>query len=524
MAASGFEHLMDSPQTAIGKGTVGEPPPAPPGKEGVNIKLSLFFDGTKNNRSNTEKRISQPSILSLKGDDSSYANFYSNVPILEYMNLRNKAASHEVSVYIEGIGTVDFSEELKAEGTADKDNGNDVQKGYAFGAGPTGIRGKVTIGINKAKEQILQAYDGEEQFIQEIFIDVFGFSRGAAAARHFVHRHVNLREPWPGQGPAKLTVNFVGLFETVSSYEEGPKLLTVAQALTEGAFDDDVKQLGLNLGATPNKVVHLTAADEMRENFSLTTIDSSLEVSKGIELSMPGVHSDIGGGYAEHAQEEIRRIRNAAEKQHLIAGGWYKPYQFKPVYEVRTPEIPSYYLSAGEIRVPVTPAIPSKSLLSLWEDGIRPLTNQYQYIPLYLMLDFAKRHNQKLAAEFAELSGEFAAYQVPAELVSLRENFLGQAQSKEGAGRGEIICPPGEQPGQLHWLRNLYLHRSHRSFTEFEFGMNPAKHNTRTVIDDRKMADKPSRRALNATGQGMQRARQAVDGAIKRAGQFFSRK
>ncbi|RZK35076.1 MAG: hypothetical protein EOO57_09835, partial [Hymenobacter sp.] len=319
MAASGFEHLMDSPQTAIGKGTVGEPPPAPLGKEGVIIKLSLFFDGTKNNRTNTEKRLSQPGILSLKGGESSYANFYSNVPILEYMNLRNKPANHEVSLYVEGIGTVDFSEELKAEGIADKDNGNDETKGYAFGAGPTGVPAKVTIGLNRAKEQILGAYKERDEYIQKIIIDVFGFSRGATAARHFVHRHLTLREPWPDQGPVELEVNFVGLFESVSSFEEGPKLLTIAQALTEGAFDDDVKQLGLNLGATPNKVVHLTAADEMRENFSLTTIDSSLDVGKGIQLSMPGVHSDVGGGYAESAQEEIRRIRNTAEKEQLIA-------------------------------------------------------------------------------------------------------------------------------------------------------------------------------------------------------------
>lgn len=225
-----------------------------------------------------------------------------------------------------------------------------------------------------------------------------------------MHRHLSLREPWPGQGPAKLTVNFVGLFETVSSYEEGTMIGNVVQGKTEGIFDDDVKQLGLNLGATPNKVIHLRAADEMRENFSITTIDSSLDAGKGVELSMPGVHSDIGGGYAEHAQEEIRRIRSAAEKQDLITGGWYKPYQFRPVYEVRTPEIPGYNLWAGDIPVPVTPTIPSKSLFSLWEDGIRQLTNEYQYVPLYLMLDFAHRHSQQLASEFADLSGEFAAY------------------------------------------------------------------------------------------------------------------
>jgi len=374
------------------------------------------------------------------------------------------------------------------------------------------VYGKVTIGLNKAKEQLLKAYEKEDEYIQKIIIDVFGFSRGSTAARHFVHRHLTLRGPWPGQGPPELEVNFVGLFETVTLVGN------VLQGKTEGIFDDDVKQLGLNLGATPNKVIHLGAADEMRENFSLTTINSSLDAGIGVELLMPGVYSDIGGGYAERAQEEIRRIRSAAEKKDLIDGGWYKPYQFQPVYDMRTPEIPSWYVSAGEIRVPITPAIPSKSLLSLWENGIRQLTNEYQYVPLYLMLDFARHHSQQLATEFADLSGEFAAYQVPAELVALRDNFLRQARSKEGTGRGEISCPPGEQPGQLYWLRNRYLHRS---FTEFKIGMGPAKHNARTIIDDRLLVDKPSRQALNATSQGMQRAREAVSGDIRRAGRVF---
>lgn len=84
-------------------------------------------------------------------------------------------------------------------------------------------------------------------------------------------------------------------------------------------------------------------------------------------------------------------------------------------------------MSAGGVRVPVIPAIPSKSLLSIWEDGVRPLTNQYQYVPLYLMLDFARRHSHQLAAEFADLSGKFATYQVPPDLVGVRDNFLAQA-------------------------------------------------------------------------------------------------
>lgn len=83
--------------------------------------------------------------------------------------------------------------------------------------------------------------------------------------------------------------------------------------------------------------------------------------------------------------------------------------------------------------------------------------------------------------------------------------------------------PPGEEPGQLHWLRNQYLHRSHRSTTEMKIGMGPAKDNTRTLIDGRKLVDEPSVRAVNATTQGVQRAREAVGSALKRAGQVFSR-
>lgn len=511
---------MNTPQTAIGKGTVGEPPTPPPGKEGVIIKLSMFFDGTKNNRTNTNKRISEPGFIQLKGDESSYANFYSNVPILEYMNLRNKPEQHEVSVYTEGIGTVDFSERLKAAGVADADNGNDNQQGYAMGSGPTGIPDKVTKGINEAKDRLKEAYVEEDEYIREIIVDVFGFSRGAAAARHFVHRRLALQGPWPGQpSPPTLTINFVGLFETVSSYEPGGRnlaelLALAAQGKTEGIFADDVKQLGLNLGSVPAKVVHLTAGDEVRENFSLTSIDSSIAVGKGIELELPGVHSDVGGGYNESAQEETRRIRNLAEKQHLIAGGWYLPSQFKPAYEARTPEIRGRGVTIRGYRIPLTPTIPSQSV-SIWEDGIRPLTNEYQYVPLFLMLDYARRHGQSKAAEFDSLTGEFAAYQVKSPLlVSLRDNFLAQAHEKEGRRhKGFIACPPG----QLHPLRNQFLHRSHRSLTEFKIGMEPASEEQREIIDDRLLVDKPSVRAANSVGNAAQRAREAVGGALDRA-------
>ena len=60
--------------------------------------------------------------------------------------------------------------------------------------------------------------------IDELLLDVFGFSRGAATARHFISREVQdesgaLAAAFKQQGipwPKKITVRFVGLFDTVA--------------------------------------------------------------------------------------------------------------------------------------------------------------------------------------------------------------------------------------------------------------------------------------------------------------------
>ena len=121
---------------------------------------------------------------------------------------------------------------------------------------------------------------------------MFGFSRGAPAARHFVSL-LNDSNPLAarlGIPQAKVTIKFVGVFDTVSSvgYE-----------------------LGLDLKGVPQKVVHLVAANEYRKNFSLTDITSSVEAGVGYELVLPGVHSNIGGSYGEVTDEEERHLRRS---------------------------------------------------------------------------------------------------------------------------------------------------------------------------------------------------------------------
>lgn len=130
-----------------------------------------------------------------------------------------------------------------------------------------------------------------------VTLNVFGFSRGAAAARNFVHlantqpelfKNAELDKDWnfAKNNPSKqngVSVNFVGLFDTVASYGKDLN------------FSNDTEQLHLNFDSGyANKVVHLVALDEYRANFPLTNINSALGLSArngkgkmGYELRIP---------------------------------------------------------------------------------------------------------------------------------------------------------------------------------------------------------------------------------------------
>ncbi|ABG57949.1 DUF4280 domain-containing protein [Cytophaga hutchinsonii] len=136
-------------------------------EEYVDVTLGAFFDGTLNNKTNTEQREANTEIFKNNSDDktNSYYNSYTNVARLwDFYNKTN-------SVYVEGIGT----EDLKADDT----------NGYAFGAGDTGVRGKVRKGCEKIFKKTQKL--APKRKINTLTFDVFGFSRGAAASRNFTH-------------------------------------------------------------------------------------------------------------------------------------------------------------------------------------------------------------------------------------------------------------------------------------------------------------------------------------------------
>ena len=356
-------------------------PPTPP-KGTINVTIGIFFDGTRNNKNNTNERIKNTSDFknngASKAKDTSYYNDHSNVArLFEYLTSSTK-------IYVEGIGTTD----KKGDSTI----------GFGLGSGDTGIRAKV----RKGCESIATIVKSEKSKsgatkIGTLTLDVFGFSRGAAAARNFVHEiskakyqaklnmsggggnygggstyltdsdgYITKRKEFPRRGHLGLKleesslqvdiirVRFLGIFDTVSSYSTN---------LNPKPNFNDVVELSLNnIGAAAN-VVHYVAENEHRENFSLTN------THVGVTKVFPGVHSDIGGSYNDGLEivEEIETSKLSKNKlnpliESLIADGWYKREQLK-----------------------ITGGIVYWAL-----EGRRELKKAYSYIPLHFMAESSK--------------------------------------------------------------------------------------------------------------------------------------
>ncbi|PAM91703.1 hypothetical protein B4N84_27215 [Flavobacterium sp. IR1] len=329
----------------------------------VELTLNLFFDGTGNNKTNIEAREKNTTPYhrnSNKKDDSYTAN-YTNVARM--YDAVSKKAPKQLNIYIEGVGTADLKSDDK------------LPKGIAQSVGfwSTGIHDKMKRGCELAAEKVKKAANGKP--IDLITINVYGFSRGAATARHFLsitnQTHTTSIDLlgffnlpgyfWPIRHPkntnenessypdnieikwgyfgiyliknkifevGEVRFNFVGLYDTVSSHGF--------------VHYNDVKDLGLDAIKKVKMVFQLAADDEYRENFDLTNIDSA--GLKGLTLTLPGVHSDIGGSYLdidvetsvvyEEKHTEIRdrhykptpynTKRAEAFKALLIKEGWYQ--------------------------------------------------------------------------------------------------------------------------------------------------------------------------------------------------------
>ncbi|MFD2909854.1 phospholipase effector Tle1 domain-containing protein [Flavobacterium ardleyense] len=318
---------------------------------------------------------SHRTFMDRMGTDNSFGNDYTNVARMW------KYCEPNYAVYVEGMGT-------------DKES-RDSQDGFAFGAGLTGIRARVRNGCEQVADLIKKEIKKDnEKSLKKITFDVFGFSRGAASARNFVHE-VQLKQGYekakdfkipdgyhtfdsstnddmpqrksrkakvdadelevdesflvddklPQMGhlgyslllntdltfedlnDIQIVVRFIGIYDTVSSYYEKGGLGQydvngnlkddgafgkIANEAISTNFDSNVEPLKLNKLGAYQKLVHFTAKNEHRKNFSLTRVPGANIVNeqgkiKTVERNFPGVHCDIGGAYLT-GEEKVDEI------------------------------------------------------------------------------------------------------------------------------------------------------------------------------------------------------------------------
>lgn len=244
---------------------------------------------------------------------SSAANELTNIQKLYGLYPINKLDENRnvflTAQYVTGVGTGNSTDYTKPAEES-------VLIGQAMGLGKYGVEAKADTGIDQIctifKElRLNRKYD--EYNIDGILnfkLDIFGFSRGAAVARHFANlvidgeqgavaqkiinackkNEIELKANFDWNSDKAISINFVGLFDTVAAMVD----------LTKGDISPHNNHNGgVRLWLDPDRVkrvVHLTAhrKTEYRRNFSLNRINAADHFH---EYVVPGAHSDIGGGY-----------------------------------------------------------------------------------------------------------------------------------------------------------------------------------------------------------------------------------
>ena len=279
------------------------------------VHISVFFDGTGNNKDADEekKKWSNPSRLWKSADQHAQES-------------ESNGCKSNYAIYVSGVGTR-FNGELNIFQRAlamMQDH-----SGFGLGVGTGGTR-RLDYGedqLNDALKQVMilnakkseidtgkyanekKVYSFAEvdnslkqhRLIKKINISTFGFSRGAALARAFTNQFM-----WQcesdcnglsyGTGKYPIEFKFMGIFDTVASF--GLPATNLNNNLTfEGrdmVIDERIKMC-----------VHHVAGNELRFAFPVDLIhkgNGQIANPNWKELVYPGMHSDVGGGYTPGSQ------------------------------------------------------------------------------------------------------------------------------------------------------------------------------------------------------------------------------
>ena len=280
------------------------------------VHISVFFDGTGNNKDADEeqKKWSNP------------ARLWRNARALIDDHKKEGKDSSNYAIYVSGVGTR-FNGQLNIFQRAlamIQDH-----SGLGLGVGSGGTR-RLDYGedqLNDALKQVMilnakkaeidtSKYANEKKvysfaevekslsqhrLIKKINISTFGFSRGAALARAFTNQFMWQCESdcnglTYGTGKYPIEFKFMGVFDTVASF--GLPATNLNNNLTfEGrdmVIDERVKMC-----------VHHIAGNEQRFAFPVDLIhkeNGEITNPNWKEIVYPGMHSDVGGGYAPGSQ------------------------------------------------------------------------------------------------------------------------------------------------------------------------------------------------------------------------------
>lgn len=423
---------------------------------GITITIGMFFDGTGNNVFNTDERLLKSCThldVGIKKEDielcikklgksmsgaGSYLGYYSNIHWLNKLysiddEVTEGQSLYQRAIYVQGIGT-------------QKDKGDRL---ISMGTGTLseGVVDKTDEGISQIAGEIKKLLgEGKEisNAIEKIQFDIFGFSRGAAAARHFANRVRNndkviqqaITEGLNGRnqhGRPADEVRFIGLFDTVCAV---------------GLDPHDAINPGIELNLPPDiaqKVFQIAAMHECRYNFSLNSIKEAWP-----ELALPGVHSDIGGGYNPNEQEYcfLTKPENETVRESV-------PPEITDIYRHTAAEVPdlktlptlSPLLSSGEVKTETWYDYlvdPNKKRAGITEKRVgaavtftRIVPNDWSKVSLRIMLDAAQEAGGVFSA-FDPLSPDM---RLPAELEPLSQKAINQGKAVRSGGTASQFTP-----------------------------------------------------------------------------------
>ncbi|MFJ2390590.1 PAAR domain-containing protein [Pseudomonas koreensis] len=428
---------------------------------GITLRIGVFFDGTLNNANNGLMGLLcgaphpiKPEDLDaackpyMSDPDSSYANDESNVKKLNDLYFAPPELQ-EISgqqlmfrtLYIEGIGTSSGQE--------------DSLMGAGMGRGATGVSAKVEDAFREIMRTVRDfTRANPDSKIVNLTFDTFGFSRGAAAARHFANEVAQghkgplgetikmfrraFQEGFSGEYQQDIQMGFIGLFDTVAS----------VGGLTNLGYIRSQKAPWLNLylprSLFPN-VVQLAARDEIRANFPLTRVKADHP-----EYTLPGVHSDIGGGYFPESEERLLispmqaldvpvttdvRYTSIYRDAQRVKAQWESNGWPTEMLEIVTPYVRGLHPSQDN-RLNPTKRVYAALLLK------RPVRGELSRVYLRVMYEQAKQQGVR----FLAINEQSSRYAIPTELQALCDRFV----------TGDYSTTPAEE----RFLKLKYIHTS----------------------------------------------------------------